>query len=84
MYKRQYVVCVDRDAKDAVDALKAKGIGAARPVFRPLHRYLDLPPEDFPGTEEMYRRAVSLPIYPSLTEEEVCRVIREVRALLEG
>jgi len=80
----RYVVRVDRDAGEVVDALKAGGIGAARPVFRPLHRYLGLPSEDFPGTEEIYRRAVSLPIYPSLTEEEVRRVIREVQAILEG
>jgi len=78
----RYVLRVSSDAGEVIKALKTKGIDAARPVFRPIHRYLGLPPEDFAGTEDMYRRAVSIPIYPSLGDGEVERVIEGVRAVL--
>jgi dTDP-4-amino-4,6-dideoxygalactose transaminase len=39
---------------------------------------------DFPIAEAYYRRALSLPLYPAMTEEEIERVIRGVTALLAG
>jgi len=55
-------------------ALARRGVQARRPVFQPLHRYLGLAPEAFPGSEEAWAHAVSLPIYPSLGADEVERV----------
>ena len=46
-----------------------RGLQCRRPVFRPLHRYLELP--DFPASDEADGVAISLPIYPSLTEVEI-------------
>jgi dTDP-4-amino-4,6-dideoxygalactose transaminase len=46
-----------------------RGLQCRKPVFRPLHRYLELP--DFPASDEADTSAISLPIYPSLTEVEV-------------
>ena len=62
-----------------------RGIEAQRPVFRPLHRYLGL--KGFPGAEEAYRRAVSIPLYPALSSadaERVAQVTRRVGNLLTG
>lgn len=50
--------------------LAAVGIEAKAPVYRPLHHYLGLDPGDFPGTERVYDEALSVPIYPSLTDLE--------------
>jgi dTDP-4-amino-4,6-dideoxygalactose transaminase len=36
-----------------------------------LHRYLDL--TDFPASEEADRTAISIPIHPSMTDEEAAR-----------
>ncbi len=60
--------------------LAALGIAAQSPVYKPLHRYLNLDPTAFPGTESIQRRALSIPIYPSLSEEELERVITGVRS----
>ncbi len=49
--------------------LENRGIQCRRPIFRPLHRYLG--ETDFPKSDEAYHTALSLPIYPSLTDEEV-------------
>ncbi len=54
--------------------LERHGIEARRPVFRPLHRYLGL--QGFPGADEAYRRAVSIPLYPALSSVEAERVAR--------
>lgn len=50
--------------------LAAAGIESKPPVFRPLHHYLKLDPEAFRGTDAIYDRALSVPIYPSLTDPE--------------
>lgn len=52
--------------------LAHRGIQCRKPVFRPLHRYLDLP--DFPASDEADGAAISLPIHPSLTEGQVRQV----------
>lgn len=57
--------------------MERRGIQCRRPVFRPLHRYLDL--EGFPETERVHQTAVSLPIYPSLGDQDVARVAEALR-----
>jgi perosamine synthetase len=56
--------------------IEKKGVDARRPVFKPLHRYLGL--EGFPGAEEAYQKAVSIPLYPALTRREAEHVIESV------
>ena len=80
----RYVVFThDKASRDAlIDALGAAGIEAKSPVFRPLHRYMELPADEYPGTEAVQARAVSLPIYPALTDSEQDRVIEAVTEAL--
>jgi perosamine synthetase len=73
----RYIIRIKTPIEKFIKRLKEKGIEAKLPVFKPLHRYLGLEKRLFPATEEVYKSAVSLPIYPSLTEEEV-RLIVEV------
>ncbi len=53
--------------------LDRRGVHCRRPVFMPLHRYLNL--KGFPESEEAHRTALSLPIYPSMTDRMVRRVV---------
>ena len=69
------------DARRTARALARKGIEAKPPVFRPLHRYLGLDPKRFPAAEEIDRRVLSIPLYPSLSEEAQRRVIAGLRVL---
>lgn len=57
--------------------LAHRGVQCRKPVFRPLHRYLEL--SDFPASDEADGAAISLPIHPSLTEGE----IRQVAQILQ-
>ncbi len=70
----------------AIEMLAAKGIGASV-HYKPLHRMsyyqttYGLEPEDFPNAERFWQGCLSLPIYPSLTEEEldcVCGALRDI------
>jgi len=57
--------------------LERRGVQCRRPVFRPLHQYLKL--KGFPQSEEAHRTALSLPIYPSMTDRIVRRVVMVLR-----
>jgi len=51
--------------------LKGAGIMAEKPIFKPLHKYLNLNSEDFPNTEYIQDTALTIPLYPALTDKEV-------------
>jgi dTDP-4-amino-4,6-dideoxygalactose transaminase len=57
-----------RDVDQALAWFRERGVGAARPVYRPLHHYLG---GDFPHAEAVHRRLLSIPLYPALAEEEI-------------
>lgn len=65
------------DPMEWAERFRGAGVQCRRPVFRPLHRYLGL--EGFAGAEEAERTALSVPLYPSLTAEEVAQVLRVLR-----
>ncbi len=71
-----------REAGAAIRALEARGIGARRPVYKPLHRLLG--ESGFPGAEAAWARHLSLPIYPSLTEEEIETIMDAACSLFSG
>jgi dTDP-4-amino-4,6-dideoxygalactose transaminase len=77
---------VNRDV--FIKALAEEGIGTSV-HFIPIHyhRYyaelLDYERGSFPVAEAFFERAVSLPIYPAMTDEDVADVIRAVSKLVQ-
>lgn len=78
-------LAIDRDA--FIQAMAGEGVGTSV-HFIPLHiqpywrdRY-GFKPEDFPVAHDVYRRAVSLPIYPKMSDDEVALVIEAVQLIL--
>lgn len=75
------------DRNTFIERMAAAGIGTSV-HFIPLHlqtywrESYGLKPEDFPVALNAYNRAVSLPIYPCMSDDHVHRVIAEVRAIL--
>jgi len=69
----RYVIGLGTDSKPWIRALGEQGIGSARPVYLPLHNCLNL--KGYPQTEKVWGQALSIPIYPSLTEKNIHRVI---------
>lgn len=87
-----YVLRLADDAKISrdrfIELMAEKGIGCSV-HFIPLHlhpywrdRY-GLKPEDFPHALRTYERAVSLPLYTKMTENDAERVIAAVTGILE-
>lgn len=76
---------IDRDA--FIRCLREEGIGVSV-HFIPLHYHpfyrgrLDYEVGSFPATEAYFSRAVSLPIYPSMSDEDVADVVRAITKLL--
>jgi len=75
------------DRNTFIERMSDAGIGTSV-HFIPLHlqkywrdRY-GYQPEDFPIALDVYQRAVSLPIYPSMNDADVTRVIRAIRQIL--
>jgi len=66
-----------------IEKLREKGIGTSV-HFIPLHLHpywkhtYGFEPEDFPEALKKYREVISLPIYPSLTDSHIERIIQAV------
>lgn len=75
------------DRNRFIELMAEEGIGTSV-HFIPLHihpywrdRY-NYAPDDYPIALDVFNRAVSLPIYPKMTDEDVVRVINAVRKIL--
>jgi len=79
----RYVVEVDNPDR-FIGAMKKYGVNCAKPVFKPLHQYFGLSKaQEFPNTERAMNRAVSIPIYPSLTEPEIMQVLNAIKETIK-
>lgn len=71
-----------------IESLAAAGIGTSV-HYKPLHRMTyyreryGLKPEDFPNAERHWQGCVSLPVYPSLTNDELGYIVRKVKEGVE-
>jgi perosamine synthetase len=66
----RFVIRVKPEVKTIINKMKKVGIQCARPIFKPLHYYFNRK-YFLPKTDEFYRSAISIPIYPALTEKEM-------------
>lgn len=87
-----YVALIDfpalgRDRGSVMRALRARGIGTQvhylplhrQPYYRARYGHLDLP-----GADSWYDRALSLPLFPGMTDGDVDRVVEALLDVVEG
>ena len=79
----RYVVRAAAGTEPTVAALEAEGIAARRPINRPLHREIGREDAAYPHTAAVFREDVSLPLYPSLSEAEIDRVMVAAQSISE-
>ncbi len=73
-----YIMLLEkRNVNTVVKNLEKRGIASQCPVH-PLHRSLKL--NGFKNAEKLMKTALSIPIYPSLTEKEFSTVVKAVKA----
>lgn len=75
----RYVMLLENPVQ-FMEEMRKRGIECRRPVFRPLHRYLKL--HGYPTTDDVWEKAVSIPIYPSLKVEEANLIVETIRKIL--
>lgn len=76
----RFVVRLSRPVAPVLERADACGIACRRPVYRPLHRYLGL--TGFPESDAAWEHALSIPIYPALSDEESDRIVAALPELL--
>jgi len=84
-----YVIQLDPDRvsrRDLIARLRQQGVQAQVhyiPIhLQPYYRRLGFKPGMYPLAEAYYQKALSLPIYPKMTDEQVERVIQAVKLSL--
>jgi perosamine synthetase len=77
---------IDTSRKQVMEMLKEKGIGT-QVHYIPVHlhpyyrKVFGFSPGDFPTSEAYYEKALSIPLYPRLTDSQVESVISSVASL---
>jgi len=69
----RYVIMVDKMERIQKSA-KNKGVMCERPVFKPLHK--SLPLFKCPNSDKAHDHALSIPLYPNLSEREIEHIFR--------
>lgn len=62
--------------------MEKDGISCKRPVFKPLHHYFT-GEKGYSNTELAWKRSLSIPIYPSLTDKEVQKISDSIKRYKE-
>lgn len=75
----RFIVKAKENASSYLEKLQERKIMCRRPVYIPLHVYLNL--SGFPDTNEAWENAISIPLYPSLREQEIERVVAIVKEI---
>ena len=72
----RFVLGLKMDSRPWIQEFARMGIVCDRPIHFPLHRNLKL--GGYPVTENVWEQSLSIPIYPTLTDDEINRIIDSV------
>jgi perosamine synthetase len=81
IYYRYVVRIKTRKLNRIIEKMHQEGVDTQPPVFRPLHRYLGL--DGFVATEKVFAEALSLPLYPRITLDEVSYIAHCLDKIME-
>jgi perosamine synthetase len=75
----RFVIKTKDSASEYLEKFHQKKVMCRRPVYIPLHVYSNL--SGFPQTMEAWQKTISIPLYPSLQEEEIEIIIALVKEI---
>ena len=76
----RFVVRTERDVESLMRQLQERRITARRGVDELLHRLIGLPDSSFTQSVALFESNLSIPFYPSLTDNEVWRILSALEA----
>jgi dTDP-4-amino-4,6-dideoxygalactose transaminase len=76
----RYVIISDKKTEKIKEEFLKNGIEVINPLenWESLHNYLHLDREDFPNAENITKKTISVPIYPSLSDEEIEKIKKAI------
>jgi dTDP-4-amino-4,6-dideoxygalactose transaminase len=75
----RYVMMLDK-MEQVREKAGSNGIVCEKPVFMPLHRNLDK--VECPNSDTAHQHALSIPLYPSLSQEEIDYIVAKLEEIL--
>jgi UDP-4-amino-4,6-dideoxy-N-acetyl-beta-L-altrosamine transaminase len=83
---RLHLDAIGKSHRQVFDEMRQQGVGVNLhyiPVHtQPYYRGMGFKPGDFPEAEQYYREAISLPLYPGLSDSEQDRVVQALKRVL--
>lgn len=77
---------ITHDRKTIFDALRAKGVGVNVhyiPIhLQPYYRSLGFSHGDFPNSEAFYQKAITIPLFPTMSADDQSKVIQALKEVL--
>jgi perosamine synthetase len=77
----RYIILSD-NAERVLKEAKEHGVICEKPVWKPLHQLTHS--EECPNTDRVHEKAVSIPLYPSLSQEEIAHVTATLKSALKN
>lgn len=78
----RYVVRAAHPVGVLIDRLEQHGVACRRPVTQPIHQLIGQ--ASYPGADAAFDQALSIPIYPALTDEEHTTVTYALQRVLSN
>jgi perosamine synthetase len=75
----RFVIKTGDGVSGYLEKLQQKKVMCRRPIYIPLHIHLNL--SGFSQSTEAWQRTISIPLYPSLTEKEIEKIIAVVKEI---
>ncbi len=72
----RYIIKVNQEVERWIKYMGTEGVACAKPVFQPLHLYTGS--KGCTRTDSIFKQALSIPIFPSLSNTETQRIITAV------
>jgi dTDP-4-amino-4,6-dideoxygalactose transaminase len=76
----RYIVISEKNPEKIKKEFLEEGTRVINPLenWELLHNYLRLNKSDFPNAENMTKKTISVPIYPSLTDEKILKIEKTI------
>lgn len=77
----RFLIQIHGSVSNALEFFSESGVTCMRPVYKPLHKYLHI--SGFPNSDAVWNKTISIPIYPSLTDKEICIILNVLKQYLK-
>jgi len=77
----RFLIQIHGSVSKALEFFSESGVTCMRPVYKPLHKYLHV--HGYPNSDAVWNKTISIPIYPSLTDKEICKILDVLKQYLK-